>query len=36
MRLLFQSTMLSAPMQSHLNKNDEDASVSAIKLITDD
>ena len=28
--------MLSPPTQSHMNKNDEDVSVSAIKLITDD
>ena len=30
-----ESTMLTAPTQSCLNKNDEDASVSAIKLIAD-
>ena len=31
-----ESTMPTTPTQSHFNKNDEDASVSAIKLIADD
>ena len=31
-----ESTMLTTSTPSHINKNDEDASVSAIKLITDD